>query len=143
VIFTSIDPVKGRGRELAHFDLDPTVAHWTFDVSPDGIRLAVSESFQGPIHILSLRGLAEQVIPAKFNYLMGDFSWAADGKGLYVPDRTKGSSVLSYLELNGSSHVLWENRGGGGIWARPSPDGRHLAISSFSASNNVWMMENF
>jgi serine/threonine protein kinase len=143
VIFTAIDPLQGRGRELARFDRDPTVADWIFDVSPDGTRLAVSESFQGPIHILSLRGLAEQVIPAKFNNLMGDISWAADGKGLYVTDKKNRSTVLSYLELNGRAHVLWENRGGGGMSARPSPDGRHLAIASWSTNNNFWMMENF
>jgi eukaryotic-like serine/threonine-protein kinase len=143
VIFTAIDPIKGRGRQLARFDRDPTVADWTFDVSPDGTRLAVTGTPQGPIHILSLRGHAERVIPAKFNYLQGDISWAADGKGLYVTDKQNRSTVLSYLELDGGTHVLWENRGGGGMWAGPSPDGRHLAIGSTSSNNNFWMMENF
>jgi serine/threonine protein kinase len=141
VIFTAIDPLKGRGRELARFDREGEFL--SFDVSPDGTRLAVSGNPQGPIHILSLRGHAEQVIPAKFNNLMGDISWAADGKGLYVTDKKNRSTVLSYLELNGSAHVLWENRGGGGMSARPSPDGRHLAIANWSSNNNFWMMENF
>lgn len=141
VIFTAIDPLLGRGRELARFDRQGRSSF--FDVSPDGTRLAVSSNPQGPIHILSLRGQAEQVIPAKFNSLQGDIFWAADGKGLYVTDEAKRNTVLSYLELNGRRHVLWENRGGGGMMAKPSPDGRHLAIVTWSTNNNFVMMENF
>ena len=138
--FTAIDPVQGRGRELARFD---TEGEFSFDVSPNGTRLAVSANPQGPIHILSLQGHAEHVIPAKFNYLMGDIDWTSDGKGLYITDRVKRTTVLSYLELNGRTHVLWENRGGGGMWAKPSPDGRRLAIVNWSTNNNFVMMENF
>jgi serine/threonine protein kinase len=138
--FTAIDPLQGRGRELARFDSEGEI---TFDLSPDGTRLAISDYPQGPIHILSLRGQTEQLIPAKFNHLMGDIDWAADGKGLYVTDRAERTTVLSYLELNGRAHVVWENRGGGGMWAKPSPDGRHLAIVNWSSNNNFVMMENF
>ena len=139
--FTAIDPLQGRGREVAR--LEGEGRFLAFDVSPDGTHLAVSGSPQGPIHILSLRGHAEQAVPARFNNLMGDISWAADGKGLYVTDKTNRSTVLSYLELNGSTHVLWEQRGGGGLTARPSPDGHHLAIANWSTNNNFLMMENF
>ena len=142
VIFTSVDPVKGRGQELARFAVDPTIDYFTFDVSPDGRRLAVSGNTQGPIHILSLSGQPGQVIPAKFNDAQ-EFHWAADGRGLYVPDQGKKGTILLYLDLHGKKYHLWEQRGGGWMWARPSPDGRHLAIESSTNSNNVWMMENF
>ncbi len=143
LIFTSIDPLKGRGPELARFNLDAGIEYWHSDISPDGSHLAVSGNPHGPIHILSLRGRAEQVIPAKFNNLMGDFYWAADGKGLYVADQTKRGTVLSYLNLHGNAHVLWVSPSGWAIAARPSPDGRHLAIQSSSVVNNFWMMEDF
>ncbi|MGA8436835.1 MAG: protein kinase [Candidatus Sulfotelmatobacter sp.] len=143
LIFTSIDVLKGRGPELARFDLDPGIEYWHFDIPPDGTRLAVSGNPKGPIHVLSLRRRAEQVIPAKFNNLVGAFSWAADGKGLYVADQTKRGTVLSLLNLHGDAHVLWVNPSGWDIWARPSPDGCHLAILSSSATSNIWMMENF
>ena len=143
LIFTSIDILKGRGPELARFDLDPGIETWLFDISPDGTRLAVSGNPKGPIHILTLRGHAEQVIPVKFNNLLGLFSWAADGKGLYVPDETKRGTVLSYVDLRGNTRVLWVNPSRWAIWVRPSPDGRHLAIESSSATSNIWMMENF
>ncbi|PYX72304.1 MAG: hypothetical protein DMG72_15280 [Acidobacteria bacterium] len=68
-----------------------------------------------------------------------------DGKGFYVADHRKRGLTLLQLDLHGKAHVLWENPVRGGIWARPSPDGRHLAIasSSTSNSNNAWMMESF
>jgi eukaryotic-like serine/threonine-protein kinase len=143
LIFTSIDALKGRGPELASFDLDPGIEYWHFDISPDGTRLAVSGNPHGPIHIFSLRGHPEQVIPATFNNLMGQFFWAADGKGLYVPDQTKRGTELSYLDLRGNTHVLWVNPSRWAISARPSPDGRHLAILNSSVPSNIWMMENF
>jgi eukaryotic-like serine/threonine-protein kinase len=143
LIFTSIDALRGRGSELASFDLDPEIEYYHSDISPDGTHLAVTGNRNGPIHILSLPGSAEQVIPAKFNNLMGDFFWAADGKGLYVADQTKRGTVLSYLDLHGNTHVLWVNPSGWAVSARPSPDGHHLAIQSSSAIGNIWMMENF
>jgi len=143
LIFTSLDPVKGRGPELARFDLDPEIEFSDFNISPDGTRLAVSRDPLGPIHILSLNGHAEQVIPAKFNSLRADFCWAADGEGLFVPDKAERGTTLSYLDLHGHSRVVWVNPSGWPSWARPSPDGRHLAIESSSGTGNIWMMENF
>ncbi len=143
LIFTSIDALKGRGAELVRFDLDPGVEDSDFSISMDGSRLAVSGNPHGPIHVLSLRGQAEQVIPAKFNSLRGDFFWAADGKGLYVPDKAERGTAVFYVDLRGHSHMVWENPSGWPAWARPSPDGRHLAIESTSGTGNIWMMENF
>jgi len=143
LIFTSFDVVKGRGPELARFDLNPDVDFGDFDVSPDGTRLAVSGNPKGPIHILSLRGQPAQIIPGQNFKNMGSFFWAADGKGLYVTDTVRGGSVLSYLDLHGNTHVLWENLGGEWTWGLPSPDGRHLAILSSTMNRNMWIMENF
>jgi serine/threonine protein kinase len=139
---TSIDPLRGRGPVLATFDLDPNMGAWDFDISPDGTRLAWCGNPEGPIHILSLRGRPEQLIPRKFSGVQ-EFHWAAHGKGLFVPDQTKRGIVLWYVDLQGNARTLWETRGGGTVWARPSPDGRHVAIESWTLSNNVWMMENF
>jgi serine/threonine protein kinase/Tol biopolymer transport system component len=142
LIFTSIDPLRARGPELARFDLDPNIEFSSFDVSPDGAQLAISGNPQGPIYILPLHGGKAQVIQARFND-MQPFFWARDGKGFYIGDRTKRGAVLSYVNLHGNAHILWESPGSPWTYARPSPDGRHLAIATSSSSNNVWMMENF
>jgi len=40
--------------------------------------------------------------------------------------------------------VLWQyKRGGGVIWGKPSPDGRYLAMVSWSLNSNVWLREGF
>jgi serine/threonine protein kinase len=142
IIFTAVDALKGRGSVLNRWDIDPSADFSTFHVSPDGTRLAVSADRRGPIHVLSLRGQPERIISARFSNA-GGFRWAADGKGLYVPDDLRSKSVLWYLGLNGSKHIVWQNPGGGWTWAIPSPDGRHLAIAAASNSGNFWMMENF
>lgn len=141
-IISSIDVLHGRGQELARIPADPNVGYWDFDVSPDGTQLAVSGNPDGPIHILSLRGEAERVLTSTLrNYQ--EFHWVSDGNGLYVPTHTPEGAKLFYLDMRGNARLLWEDRGASWIWARPSPDGRHLAISSVGNSNNVWMMENF
>jgi serine/threonine protein kinase/Tol biopolymer transport system component len=142
LIFSSVDPLGGRGRELVRFPVDPNATNTVFDISPDGSMLAVSENTKGPIHLLSLRGQPERLIRNSFENF-SEYHWAADGKGLYVPDRTKHGTVLYYLGLNGNSHVMWDSHSDGFIWARTSPDGHHLAIASVTNSNNVWLMENF
>jgi Tol biopolymer transport system component len=141
--FVSIDPTRGRGSQLLSLGIDPTDYAWSVDPSPGGNRIAVARLPQGPIHILSLRGQPERVIPTQFKSISGDIFWAADGKGLYVPDETTRGRVICYVDLHGHTRVLWANPGGWGTWARPSPDGRHLAIQTSNPTSNMWMMENF
>jgi hypothetical protein len=141
-MFSSIDVLRGRGRELARIPADPNIGYWDFDLSPDGTRLAVSGNPNGPIHILSLRGETERMLESTLRDVQ-EFHWAADGNGLYVPTHTAEGAKLFYLDMRGNARLLWEGRGASWSWARPSPDGRHLAISSVANSSNVWMMENF
>jgi hypothetical protein len=118
-LFSAVESIKRRGSILIRWDIDPSADFFTFDVSPDGEHLAVSANRRGPIHILSLRGQPEQVIPAEFTNA-GAFRWSADSKGLYVDD-LKTKSLLWYLNLNGNKHQLWQNSGGGGVGQSPHP----------------------
>jgi hypothetical protein len=69
--------------------------------------------------------------------------WTADGKALFVSRPTRRGFELLYLDLQGNSHILWEQRGSLGTSALPSPDGHHLAIRGWNVNSNLWMMENF
>jgi hypothetical protein len=51
--------------------------------------------------------------------------------------------VLLHVDLQGNAQVFWKNHGFNTTTARPSPDGRHLAILGSTNDNNIWMMENF
>ena len=110
----------------------------------DGSRIATTPSAAGPIYIYSLRGQAAQKIQAKgWNNLLS-FAWAADGNSLFLVAGVRGGRVVLHLDLQGNTHVLWENLGGSGeTLVKPSPDGHYLAMQSWTTNGNMWMMENF
>jgi len=142
LIFRAFDQSQGRGRELARFDLDPNVSY-NWDVSSDGTRIAIVPASKGTIHILSLRGQASQVIAVRGWSSLTSLDWAADARGMFASSPTSQGSVLLYIDLQGDTHVLWEQRGHMATYAVPSPDGRRVAISGWSGNSNLWMMENF
>jgi len=148
LIFTAFDPVKGRGAELLRIDTDPG-ATYSWALSPDGTQLAVLNPDEGRIRILHLDGRPKEEIAPK-NFTFGEaLEWAADGKGLFVDNPTAKGTALSYLDLRGNTHVVWEETtsiGARGIetpWGIPSRDGKHLAINGIFASSNVSLLENF
>ena len=145
VIFTAIDPVKGRGRELVRFkDVRETV-WYDWDLSPDGNRIAIVAVGENTIHVLSLNGQPEQLINPKVWGSLEGLSWDVDGKGLISSSSTQRSKVLLCIDPHGQARVLWKQ--GGRVGARlrglPSPDGHHLAITAIALNSNAWMMENF
>ena len=164
LIFTAFDPIKGKGRELTRFATDPR-GDYSWDLSPDGTRIAVARQPSRRFDILSLDGHAAKTIMVK-DWDIGvdtrvggrdlvrgvDFDWAADGKGLFTSGQVAQRSVLLYVDLQGNTHVLREQKGGlspgvrggfSGPWGVPSPDGRHLAMLGWTRNSNVWMMEGF
>jgi serine/threonine protein kinase len=142
LVFTAFDPVKGRGRELANSNTDPTADyHW--DLSPDGTRIALLKHREGRVQILSLNGRALQEITAKGWTTLSSVVWTADGKGLFVSSYQQRGAVLLHMDLQGNTRLLWEHPGGIELYGVPSPDGRHLAIRGWNVESNVWVMENF
>jgi len=149
MVIKAFDPVGGRGAELDRFDLAPDSKDWIDSdhlhlcwISPDGTRLAIARSPQGPIEIHSLHGQPTQIIPTKGLDKLAILTWAADAKGLFVSRHLYDGGELVYVELGGRTHSLWRSHGGR-CSGRPSPDGRHIAISDSEQSTNIWMMENF
>ncbi|MBZ5616843.1 MAG: protein kinase [Acidobacteriia bacterium] len=144
ITVSALDPVHGRGPELARFDLDWKADGWPFELSPDGTRVAAIPSPEGPIYILSLRGQATQQVHVKGWSNLGWLSWAADGKSLFVFSGNRQERALLHVDLQGNAHFLWQNPGAyGEAAAVPSPDGRHLAMSGRTLNSNIWIMENF
>ena len=144
VIISTVDPLKGRGPELVRFALDPNENGWFWDLSPDGTRVAATRSPAGPIYILSVHGEPVREIKVNGWSNLQEFSWSADGRGLFLVVGMPGKHVLLHVDLQGNARVLWENAGASGeTLALPSPDGHHLAIQSWVTNGNMWMMENF
>jgi DNA-binding winged helix-turn-helix (wHTH) protein/Tol biopolymer transport system component len=144
-IFTAVDPVKGRDRELVRFKDVREQVWYDWALSPDGTRIALLAVGEKTIHVLSLNGQPEQLIDAKEWSNLEGLSWDVDGKGLISSSSTQRSKVLLYIDLHGHARVLWQQGGRVGTRLRglPSPDGRHLAISAIALDSNAWMMENF
>jgi eukaryotic-like serine/threonine-protein kinase len=148
IVFTAFDPQKGRTNELTRYATDPA-AQYSWALSPDGTRIAILNPPEKRVHIFYLdRRMPDEI--AVQNLDLGDaLDWAADGKGLFIDNITQRGTELSYLDLHGNTHRIWEQRGiqrAGGIlstWGIASADGRHLAINGMNRSSNVWMLESF
>ena len=144
LIVTALDAMKGRGPQLTRFPLDPNDNRWFLDLSADGTRIAVTRNPAGPIHVISVHGQPMQEITVKNWSNLLEFTWAIDGKGLFLVAGIRGGQVVLHVDLSGNAHRLWESIGAfAAEVAKPSPDGRHLAIQSWTTNGNMWMMENF
>src|SRR5258708_5556543 len=135
LIFTALDPLKGRGRELARFDADPT-ADYDWDLSPDASFIDIRKNREPRLSMLSLSGQEPRELIVKGWSTLINLDWAADGKGLFTSGLVQRGSVLLYVDLRGNAHPLWEQRGSLATWAIPSPDGRHLALSGWTKNTN-------
>jgi Tol biopolymer transport system component len=140
--FSTFDPLKGRGAEITSINVDPE-SKWFWDLSPDGTRIALLEGLSGRVRIISLSGEAAREIKTKGMETTNFLDWSADGKAVLVSRPTRRGFELIRLDLNGNSQVLWEEKGGLGTSALPSPDGKHLAIRGWSVTSNFWTMTNF
>ncbi len=145
LVISALDALKGRGPELfSRFTLDPNDKSWWVDLSPDGSRIAVTRTKGGSIYILSLHGGPIQEVKVKGWDSWDSLTWAADGKGLYVSSDVRGGKVLLYVNFHRNAHVVWNGLGASyETLPRPSPDGRHIVIETWTGSDNMWMMENF
>ena len=145
-IITSFDPIKGKGPELARFDLSPEYQtkrmKLVWGISDDGTKLAFASGPQGPIHIRSLRDGHQQIVHVRgINNIRG-LGWAHDGKGFFTTSNTKSGNEILYLNLHGEAKVLW-NCGNDACQGGPSPDGRQFEIDVGKFNSNLWMIENF
>jgi eukaryotic-like serine/threonine-protein kinase len=144
IVFTALDPVKGRGRELARFDgADPSNTY-SWDIDPEGTRIAVLDKEAAHITVLPLtRNAPWQEFSVRGYRGLDRFDWAPDGKGFFTSTQTAAGSALLHIDFHGDSRVLWEMKGSSSCWGVPSPDGQRLVMSAFVLSGNVWAIENF
>ena len=144
LIVSAIDLLKGRGPVLLRFDLVANDDSWSMDLSPDGTRVALTQSQSGPIYILSLKGQILQKIQVKGWSNLLSLIWAADGKSLFVTSGIRNGREILNVDLRGTAHALWEDTGGSfETLVHPSPDGRYVTLDNWVTNGNIWMLENF
>ena len=144
LIFTTLDPVRGRGRELARFATSPK-ENYSWNFSPDGTRIAVLQRKDSGITIIPLSGGHPYRVTVKGweQSVSGVVWWAADGKGLIVGSAVKRGTALLHIDLKGNTNVLWQRDGSPGTFGVTSPDGHHLAMMAWDVSSNLWMRDGF
>jgi serine/threonine protein kinase len=143
--FWDLDPMLGKGRELARTHSSPAmIADW--DISPDGSQVAIPshDPRDAKIRVAPLDargGAAERTVSVRgLGHLLG-VVWAANGRGWYVAvDEGVAHGLLFYVDLEGRIVTnLMESKMF--IFAVPSPDGRHVAFPDWTASGNVWRVD--
>jgi len=144
-VFYALDPLRGKGREIARtaVDLPLDQNHW--DVSPDGSQIAVlaSGGLPGRIRILSLSDRSSRDVTVNGWGGFQSMDWSANGQGWYVSSQSATHANLLYIDLDGHARVLRQQPGRFQTWGVPSPDGHHLAFLEWTSASNVWMVENF
>jgi Tol biopolymer transport system component len=144
LIFSALDPLKGKGQTLLTLDVHPGgLNNWM--ISPDARYIVFMEFslLEGRIRLLSLKGEPERVILVKGWAGLNSVDWAADSKSLLVSSQSPTSATLLHVDMEGNATPLWDQRGSWKTWAIASPNGRYLAILGMTSSSNVWMIENF
>jgi DNA-binding winged helix-turn-helix (wHTH) protein len=137
-IFYLLDPVTGKGRELARSAYTPTI-YGDWALSPDGAVAAIpNHDAQSPsIRLVRLDGTGgESEINVRQASQLWGISWAPDSKGFYAEARTAAQHWLEYIRLSGEVHVLRETTGN--TWGVPSPDGRKLSFVDTTIERNVF-----
>jgi dipeptidyl aminopeptidase/acylaminoacyl peptidase len=131
-----------NGKSSDPSQVDP-LCNWS--LSPDGSQRAiVCPSLKDAIRFRStLSGKTRDVRVTGRNELFS-ITWAADGRSLLVAGKTpEGESALLRVTLDGKASALLRSTTTEILGAKPSPDGRSLAIAEKSVYNNVWQIENF
>ena len=141
-VVTLLDPIKGRGKEVARIPSEEGAN----DISPEGSRIAfvlMSEP-RNRIRVLTLDGKLEREITVDSAQSLSQLDWAIDGRGFFCGATAGGnSSTLLHIGLDGSARVLWTQPGIHYMWGIPSRDGKFVAAFGATHTGNVWTAENF
>ena len=149
LVFSSLDPVKGRGAEIQRLENPSGIVDWS--LSPDGTKIAIGDpDSNGWIRILTIADHKVALLPRIESWAeVQHVTWAADGKHLFatawsdaMPSQLQ--AILS-LDLKGHVEVVEEIVAGSG-WLqdlRASPDGHYLAYTKRNPESNVMLLENF
>ena len=145
LIFYALDPIRGRGKELARTKLTrPTDLSQA--ISPEGSRIAITSQDQLREHIRILDSTTgtEHELQLPGGWGLWSIRWTADGNALIAAAQSKSGYFISRIALDGKIRVLLDE--GKNHWlgyAIPSPDGRHLAFTQETKESNAWLLENF
>jgi Tol biopolymer transport system component len=142
MVFSAIDPIKGRLEQLARIEMSKGDLSWSLD--PEGGRIAFLDYPDDKVGVLDLKSKQAQVIrPIPQETGMNFPAWSSDGKRVFVaacPDKCK---LLEVNANSGKTQILLENLNDWVGLPLPSPDGKRLAYGQAVKDSNVTLLENF
>jgi eukaryotic-like serine/threonine-protein kinase len=142
-LFSVLDPLKGRGSDLAQ--TDPAWGVFGWSLAPDGKRIAlISGTDHGQIQIINTSGGGTHTIEMK-GWQLQSVNWSPDNQSLYVSGSGATSFSLLRVGPGGEFRSLFDIPGGQGwiVNPVPSPDGRYLAYMRRTWESNIAMLENY
>ena len=144
LIFYSLDPLKGQGKELARTKVGDPGPWMDWALSPDAKNIAVTgcRELAEKVRVIDVQSGMQRELPTP-SFILGGLSWSADGSAIYGASQRNDFYMLR-VDLSGKSHILLD-RPAGQFLSRPrvSPDGRFLAYGQQSSESNVYLLENF
>ncbi len=147
LVFSELDPVKGKGAEIQRVDVHRGDWSVAWSVSPDGNEIAILDpgANRGEVKILTVADHALRTLALQGWKWDGaqSITWSADGNHLFATALTATSVVLFSIDLRGNMRVLVEEGAGWLSYPVPSPDGRYLAYMKRTNESNVVMLEHF
>lgn len=127
IIFSALNPETGRGRELARVNAND-FADLRWALSPDGLRIGVTDGKNPRIRIVMIGGSAAESITVSGHHGFANISFTHDGRGVMVPSTNVAGASLLSIALDGEARLLWQEPGAIDISGMPSTDGRHVAV---------------
>lgn len=148
LVYYALDPLSGRGAELARTPWEPNVlGDWS--LSPDGSTVAMAGHDPAhpaiqliPVAPHSPHQGAEAFTPVAeipfsgFGIVLQP-AWSPDGKGFFVETHTPTGYALVYADRKGHATLLRQSPEL--IWAAPSRDGKRLAFPLPVLDRNIWV----
>jgi hypothetical protein len=146
-VYWDLDPVRGRGKELARTAWTPSIlGDWA--LSADGAEVAMPnhDPRQARVLLIDLDappGHAQAASELPVPGLGGLLGLIADAKGDgWFASATSSRGVkLLHIDRNGRFHLLRECPSS--TWGVPSPDGQRLAFVDQAAFSNFWSIQSF
>jgi serine/threonine protein kinase/Tol biopolymer transport system component len=148
LVISTFDPLIAKEKDLMRIALEPGTdagvgMDYAWQISPDGSWIGIANRHGNTIRLLPLGKNQARTININGYSDVADFSWAVNSQSLFVSSMGPGGATLLHVDLDGNAQPLWLQPQTTSFWGFPSPDARHLAISSESRETSVWMIGNF
>lgn len=139
-VYSELDPLRGRGRELARIAWTPSIlGDWALSADGSDVAIPNHDPRQAQILLISLDTPSTRELAMPI--LGGLLGLVADrkGDGWFASARASQGVKLLHIGRDGRFQVLKECPIA--TWAIPSPDGRHVAFVDQALFANIWKVD--